>query len=205
MAEVNQAEVRNQPAPIASLKAAQWTYVQETSPATYVQLGRHLGLRTIDSLEGVLRVHGNPGAALRKAKPSTEVATYRALGGLFIEHAQQSGLLGEAPLTHRKRALLQAVFLRKWVTAVPARSDVWSHLRAEEHRWYLRYLAEAQHRAPLADTLAAGINSVGSMAIQRDSTVRLLKRRPGSTRMLPHRLMVIRVQSEPASSTASES
>ncbi len=155
MAAVHGAELDGQPTNSTPLAAAQWTFVQQTSPDTYMQLGRHIGIRMVDALSAVLNESVRPLQQLRDPKRDSRVRAYIELGGLFIEHADQTGILSDKLKSPRSKALTQALFMRRWAEAVPHRADAWSYVSPEEHRWYLRYLVEAQHKAPLERQLAA--------------------------------------------------
>ena len=51
--------------------------------------------------------------------------------------------------------MLQSLFMQRWLLALPAKADAFSHLLPEEHLWYLRYLVESENTAPLSRRLDA--------------------------------------------------
>ncbi len=132
----------------ARLASAQWHFAKKTTPGVYAQLGRALGLEMLDQLARGLR-------ATTPAKRSQALAAYQAIGGRFDRHAQQAGLLATQLRSNREKAMLQSLFMRRWLSALPAKADAFSHLLPEEHLWYLRYLVESENAAPLSRRLDA--------------------------------------------------
>jgi hypothetical protein len=100
-----------------------------------------------DAIAKLVGAYKDPLARIRTVHDDPLVKEYVDLGGLFLQHAAQAGLLKGNRLETRDLAFIQALFMRRWVESVPARADAWSYLTPAEHRWYLRYLVEARHSA----------------------------------------------------------
>ena len=128
-----------------------WAYAQRTTPETYVDLGRGLGLKFIQAIEERLR-RGQP---LVPSPHRHEDQGFIALVGSFPHRARQSQLIPRNGLTDRVRCMLQALFIGNWNAALKSRIAMGDYLRPLERICLLRWRVEVNQASSIERRIAA--------------------------------------------------